>query len=302
MNKIGKALIVLFILAVAGLYAVIYVVPSITGALTPTLILQYGNLSISDQSKCYIVRDERVYTAPAAGGTTYYTADGIKVRTGVRIMDVNGVADYFADFNGVVCYYYDGYENLFTPENMASLTQDQVEGLDITIHNAVADSVSQGAVLYKICNNTKWYILSWIQPGSIGKYQEGNSVTINFPDGEYVKANIERIVNNDESWLVVMSTTMYYEAFARERVTDAEIVTSEYSGIVIPNGSITSKDGAIGVYVKRKSGEYAFTQIKVKMSDGENSIVEMGSFTDEAGNKINTVDVYDEILKSPEQG
>ena len=54
--------------------------------------------------------------------------------------------------------------------------------------------------------------------------------------------------------------------------------------------------------VKQTSGEFVFTRIKVIASDGEYSVLKDVSFTDEDGNSVDTVNVYDEILKRPGKG
>ena len=54
--------------------------------------------------------------------------------------------------------------------------------------------------------------------------------------------------------------------------------------------------------VRQTSGEYAFTQVKVIASDGEYTVLQDVSFIDENGNSVNTVNVYDEILKNPGKG
>jgi hypothetical protein len=52
--------------------------------------------------------------------------------------------------------------------------------------------------------------------------------------------------------------------------------------------------------VKDKSGEYVFKPVKIITSDGEWSLVEVSYFyTDDGATKVETVNIYDEILKKP---
>ncbi len=299
MKTSTKIITAAFIIAVAALYVIIYVIPGVSDALTPTEVIGYGNLRIGDDEECYIARSEQLYTAGSGGNVNYYIEDGVKVRKGANVLDVGG-AVYTAGSNGVVSYYYDGCEGIFSPDTMRSLTPEQIAGVGMAPRNAVTGYASPGAVLFKITDNSKWYVISWIEPGLISKYQVGKAVTIEFPDGESVDARVEDIIDNGESWLTIMSTTMYYSGFAKERRIDARIITSDCSGIMIPNASITSKDGMPGVYVKQKNGDYAFTPIKVIASDGENSIAEESFFYDADGKRVSTVGVYDEILRDPD--
>ena len=124
----------LFILSLIGLYIVIYAVPGVTGALTQTEILEYGNLRISNEVTVYFVRSETVYSAAHAGKINYYIADGIQVRTGTRILNVTyelqdadaesqfaeimarldgddeRLLHFVTQFNGVTSFFIDGFD------------------------------------------------------------------------------------------------------------------------------------------------------------------------------------------------
>ena len=123
---------------------------------------------------------------------------------------------------------------------------------------------------------------------------------VELPKGE-VEAGILDIIEDGDRWLILLKTDRYYEDFAKIRSVSAAVVTSDYNGIIISNESITVSDGKIGVSVKSKSGEFIFKPIKIITTDGKSSLVEMSYFIDENGEKVNTVNIYDEILKTPVQ-
>jgi hypothetical protein len=130
------------------------------------------------------------------------------------------------------------------------------------------------------------------------KYEKGKKATLNLPLGQ-VDGTIYDIIDDQDQWLVILEFNKYYEEFAQIRKADAEVVTSDYSGLIIRNESITTKDGQPGVYVKDKSGEYIFKPVKIITSDGEWSLVEVSYFYDKNGDRVETVNIYDEILKKP---
>ena len=69
-------------------------------------------------------------------------------------------------------------------------------------------------------------------------------------------------------------------------------------GILINNESITiNQEGDIGVYARRKNGDFEFVRIKVINTDGYTSVVEDSVFYDDNGKEVKTVDIYDEILR-----
>lgn len=216
---------------------------------------------------------------------------------------VNGTGimpeNYISQSNGVVSYYIDGFESEFTPENMTLLSREKVQGLNIGVHNLARETTLGNEPLYKLVDNKKWYAVFWVAPENIVKYEKGKKASINLPLGQ-VDGTIFDIIDDSGQWLVILEFNKYYEEFAQVRKVDAEVVTSDYSGLIIKNESITVQDGQPGVYVKDKSGQYVFKPVKIITSDGEWSLVEVSYFyTDDGATKVETVNIYDEILKEP---
>lgn len=323
MTKGKKRVLLLYLIVLIILGMVTELIPEVTGALTKTEILQYENMQITDQVKCYFVREETVHLASNAGNINYYIEDGVKVRKNSKILDItpqapNSDTSIYADMltrltgtdvtltqvnssqNGIVSYYIDGYEGYFTPENMENLNYKDVEALNIQIVNLTRKNTLAGEPLFKICEGNYWYMIAWVDPGNITKYEVGNNVKVDLPLGQ-IKARVENIVDQGERWLVIMKTTRYYEDFAKTRNINATIITQDYSGIKVRNSSITTEDGVAGVYIKSKNGDFVFRPVKIMISDGNYSLVCVSSFYDKDGNKVNTVKIYDEILKNPGQ-
>ena len=206
--------------------------------------------------------------------------------------------NYASPGTGIVSYYIDGCESEFTPEDMSLLSRDKVENLTIDVQNVVRDTTLTKEPLYKIVDNKKWYAVFWVAPQNIVKYEKGKKATINLPLGQ-VDGTIYDILDDNGQWLVILEFNKYYEDFAKIRKIDAEVITSDYSGLIIKNQSITTKEGKPGVYVKSKNGDYVFRPVKIITSDGECSLVEVSYFYDADGNRVDTVNIYDEILKKP---
>lgn len=206
--------------------------------------------------------------------------------------------NYISPENGVVSYHIDGYESEFTPENMALLSREKVQGLNLEVQNLSRETTLVKEPLYKIVDHQKWYALFWVAPENIVKYEKGKKATLNLPLGP-VDGMIYDILDDNGQWLVILEFNRYYEEFAQIRKVDAEVVTSDYSGLIIRNESITTQDGQPGVYVKDKSGEYIFKPVKIITTDGECSLVEISYFLNEDKTRVDTVNIYDEILKKP---
>lgn len=307
MRKKGKAkriLLYLFITAVFGLAAAIYIYPMVTGALTPTTVVEYGNLRVTTNETCYFIRREAVVPATSSGTIQYFFEEGELVRKGTRVVDViHSGHSYITSENSVISYYIDGLEDMFSPDSMRDLKKDKVEALDIIISDTRRESAIVGEPLYKTVDNSVWYVALWADPETVINYTKGKTVYLNLPLGQ-VKGTTYDIIDSGDHWLILLKFTRYYEDLPKLRKMDVEIITSDYEGLIIANRSITTMEGKPGVYVRTISGDFSFTPVSVITSDGEYSLVESSFYYEKQGDetvKVNTVKVYDEILNHPEK-
>ncbi|MBR2001860.1 MAG: hypothetical protein IJ994_06080, partial [Firmicutes bacterium] len=256
-----NAFLVIYMLAIVALVALIYVLPRVSDAFTPTVILEYGNMQVKDDVTCYIVRTEQVVTASHTGSTAYYVDEGIKSRKGARVADVNGVG-YFCPATGVVSYYLDGLESQYTPETMESMdllpmpTEEDLEnGINVIPEpeNLYRQTVNAGEPLYKVVNNDFWYAVCRVKSASVVKYQPGAKVSIVLPL-DTVQGKVDRIIDKGDYWMVILKFNRYYEDMPKLRRLDATVITSDNSGLIVPNESLTQEEGVTGVYVKDISG------------------------------------------------
>ena len=98
---------------------------------------------------------------------------------------------------------------------------------------------------------------------------------------------------------MVLETNRYYSGFAVDRVVEGTVINTDVSGLLVSNHCLTKKDGVVGVYVKNRTGDYEFTPVQVKISNGEQSVLAEGQFLDADGNIVETLEIYDEVLADP---
>ena len=127
-------------------------------------------------------------------------------------------------------------------------------------------------------------------------------ITVRFDDerADDVVFTDEKISEEGEKWKLLLSSNRYYKYFAKFRDLDVKLITTDIDGIIIDNKYLTTKDGKTGVYVVQTTGDPKFVQIKALGTDGEKTVVSENTFYDEEGQMVETVKVYDEILKNPE--
>lgn len=301
-SKSSRLPLTLFLISIVTLFGIIYLFPTVTGALVQTSLVEYGSLKVIDPVNCYFIRQETVVNAKSSGSIQYYFEEGELIRKGTKILDVMPSVDtYIVSENRVVSYYIDNQESLFTPDNIKNLSREEIKKLDLTVHDTKRESAVAGEPLYKLIDNSAWYALFWVGPEHVVKYKQGNQVTLKLPLGD-LQGTISAILEDGEQWKIILAFEKYYPDMAKLRTMDAEVVTSDFEGLMVANESITTKDGKPGVFVKDISGEFLFTPVSVITSDGEYSLVESSFFDEVVDGKterISTVEAYDEILNHP---
>lgn len=329
MPKLKKKTIYVFILILIALYVVIFVIPSITGALEPTEVLEYGELKVTTETKCYIIRDETVYGAPGAGSIKYRASEGTLIKKGVETVSFSARkipkdeeakeepeskykqimtrlrGTIVTDKNshslrkGIFTTYVDGYEKQLNIRDREKLTYSTAQSIKEEPQDIKRKEVEvKNDPIYKICDNAKWYMVMWIEEAEISRYEEGKELTAVLGESE-IGCTVDNVSQEEDGWRVILRTNRYYKDFTAKRVVDATIVTTDMEGLLINNDFLTTKDGVSGVYARTTTGEFAFKPVKVLATDGESSIVSEGTYFDEDGAPVETVLVYDEIQKNP---
>lgn len=295
---VKKGLVIFAVLFVL-LYIIIYIVPRVFDIFTSTYLAEYGTLEVKQEAECLIVRNEKVYKAPSSGSVERLEKDGQLLRAGSPVVSVGG-GEEESDMRGVVSYRSDGFESRFTPENMADLTADSLASYrdsESRVTEAAGDTAEAGDVIFKIIDNSQWYMVCWMSEEEASIFSEGSSVSVR-PDGENeVEMTVYSLTAQDEERRVILSCNRFYEGFDKYRVVECEIIASAYSGIILETDSIVEEDGVRGVYVVDKFGENNFTPVNILSSQGGKTVVQRNFFYDAEGNSVATVSTYDEVLR-----
>lgn len=328
MPKLKKKTIALYILILVILYLIVAVLPSVSSALTPTETAEYGRLTVKDDVTAYIVRDETCYKAPCSGIASWKLKEGALIRKDTPVISIkeqkksgsemkdsglSGDDERIASAlgeslvsdetgralrRGKYSNYADGYENYYTPSKMNGITQREAEKHSDDPVNLKKRKVEKGAPIYRICDNKAWYIMCWIDEGSIGKYEKGKELSVRFSEGT-VSAVVSRISQEGKKWKLILKSTSYMKNYEKIRRADVSVITSNSKGLIVSNRSITTKNGKVGVYVRSTTGDYVFTRVQVLGTNGEKTLISEDSYYDKEGNSVSTVKNYDEVLKRP---
>lgn len=102
-RNIGRLIIPLYIIVIIILIVLVYAFPTISGALSETMTVEYGTLNDTYDLTCYIVRDETVYYAGDNGSIEYHFAEGDGVRANTQVVTLgtgDGASEKdYSDYN-----------------------------------------------------------------------------------------------------------------------------------------------------------------------------------------------------------
>lgn len=303
-NNRLKLMLLAYAVVFVILYVIIYVVPRVSGIFLETYTAEYGTLEVSQESSYMAVRDEKLYVSDNGGAVSRAAAQGRLMRKNSHIVDVGGVKHY-SQQKGIVSYYYDGLEGVYTPENMQTITEADLELTDeekqtYAVRECSQGTVESGSPIFKIVDNKEWYLVCWLSAAEAEDIEAGRSITVEFDDGKQLKMKVMQVNPQGQNRQLILSCNRYYEKFDSIRSGTCRLIKSSKSGIIVDSDSIVEEDGQKGVYVMSKQlDEASFVPVKVLLSHGDKTVVEKNYFINVEGQKVSTVENYDEILKKP---
>ncbi len=212
----------------------------------------------------------------------------------------DSVIEVFSPESGIISYNIDGTEEILTPNNMTNLTYNNINSLNINPTNLKLDKVIYDQPLFKVVDNTSWYLTAIADLTNAKNFKSGQKVQIDILDTR-INGKVIDILLNDNKALIIIKTTEHNIKFYTERKLELNIINQQYSGLLINKDCIIEKEERLGVYTLDVNHRATFTPIKVKGYDDENVIVYDNFFYEKDGSdekKISTLRLYDEILRN----
>ncbi len=331
-SKKTRRLLILYLAVLVALYIVVFQMPKVSEKFETTQVLENGTLEVSCEATGYIIKDEAVCTANETGTLEYKWDDGTVVKKGSKIVSIKepesekdkekakdaqvrgkykdyleSLKDYDllketkkAPVSGVFSLSIDGGEKYFSIDNMDKVKKEEADEHVLGELDLKREEVRTGEPMFKISNDDVWYILCWVSKADARKYEEGEKVRIAIGDST-MDAKVHQIRKEGEEYRMVFYLNVYYKDFCSARKVDVNVVQSNTMGLIVDNECIVKKDGQEGVYVKTKDGDTYFRPIKVKITDGEQSVLYESIYVNDKYEQVETVRVYQEVLRHPQE-
>lgn len=198
-----KGIITVFVLAIIALYIIIYVVPSVTGMLDSTYVVEYGVLSIHDSTTGYLIRNEEVYAAEDSGSVNRLAQEGDLLRAGSAVVGISGggtgspserLKEIKDELNGsmvtghgnrvlrggIVSYYVDGYENKLLPDSIENYSLKDLQEINQKQVVSLGATVTRDYPLFKLINSRGWYLIAYVPESKSHNYEVGSTINVVF--------------------------------------------------------------------------------------------------------------------------
>lgn len=227
---------------------------------------------------------------------------------------LNSGAEYInAPESGIVSYRVDGLENVLTPDSFSTLNKEFLEDLKLKTGEIVATSEESG----KIINNFECYIATSMNSDKAKEAKVGDSVKLRLSNSEEVTAQIDYIIEENNSRLIVFKINKGVELLTSYRKITFDVIWWSYSGLKVPNSSLIVEKSPEGspkesenVYyiVRNRAGYTDKIIVKVLKQNDAYSIIrsyETSELKSELGydsnqiKQVKTIMLYDEILLYP---
>ncbi len=183
--------------------------------------------------------------------------------------------DYLAEDTGMVSFYFDGYEALFSPDELPNLSPDSLTRLFRgTLQKPVAPRAE--TPLYRLVDTLKWYCVFSTAKNDGVAISQGMTVSIAF-EGYYDKpyqgtvASVK--INEDGSAVYVLEMGEDIGPFLAVRQAKATL-KQDFTGIKAPVSALSAQpDGTYAVRIQESGGAVSIP-VRVLFKDDREAIIE----------------------------
>lgn len=211
----------------------------------------------------------------------------------------NSIIEVNSPESGIVSYYIDGLEEILTPHNLASIKYEYINSIELNSDKLTFDKVIYDQSIFKLTDNTSWYILIVTDSKDSNTFRVGKKISIDISDARVSGKVIDKI-NEDSNSFIIVKSNQYVNNFNKIRKANLNIVKEQHKGLKIYRDSIIEKDEQIGVFLLDVNRRAVFKPIKVLGYDDDYAIIKNNTFDVKEGDSeksIATVKLYDEVLR-----
>ncbi len=198
--------------------------------------------------------------------------------------------------SGIVSYNYDGYEDIFTIENMENISTKDIENIKNNYKNInIQDEyIKESHIIARIIASNYSYIAISMEQDI---FEENQNVEIVLYKNN-IQGCVEKIYKNNGNNVIIFKISNQNVEIYDTRATEFDIIYKQIEGLKIPKQAVEELNDKKGVYVlNQETKKVEFIELKSILYEDDDFI-----FIDYYKNQkegIKTVDIYDEIIAKP---
>lgn len=208
---------------------------------------------------------------------------------------------YYVDspISGIVCYKYDGNEELYNTDMLKSLTKDDIENVNNSYKNINKKNhnIKEGQIIARIVNSNESYIAICVEDKDLKIFEENQGIKIKF-NNDILDGVVNNIDKHKDCNIVTLKITNQNVEIYDTRVKEFDIIYKQVEGLKIPKSCVKEIENKQGVYVlNQQTKKSEFVELKSIQYENKDFI-----FIDDYKNDIQgikTVRVNDEVILRP---
>ncbi len=148
-----------------------------------------------------------------------------------------------AEEAGVISYYVDGFEDVYKPENYASILDNDNKNIDKLVASAKKDKINKQEPAFKIVDGYEWYVTCYVDIKKSKDWEVGKAKRVRFPkiDNSTLKAELVHIEEGKKGNRVLFKFTEQIERYLQFRNVSLSIIESKNNGFKLPRESVINK-------------------------------------------------------------
>lgn len=197
---------------------------------------------------------------------------------------------------GTISYKYDGYEYIYTVDNIESLTIEDIEDTENNYKNINIQNeyINESDIIARVIEGNYSYIAISMNEDI---FEEKQSVQISLDD-EIIDASVEKIYKKSGNNVIIFKISNQNLEIYDTRVKEFDIIYKQIEGLKIPKQSIKELDNKKYVYVLNKETKNV-DLVELKNIQYENDEFIFIDYYKNQKEGIKTIDLYDEIIAKP---
>lgn len=198
--------------------------------------------------------------------------------------------------SGIVSYSYDGYEEIFTIENMENISAEDIENMKNNYKNINVEGeyIKESDIIARIIASNYSYMAISIKEDI---FEENQNVEIILHENN-IQGCVEKIYKNNGSNIIIFKISNQNVEIYDTRAAEFDIIYKQIEGLKIPKQAVEKLNDKKGVYVlNQETKKVEFIELKSILYEDDDFI-----FIDYYKNQregIKTVDIYDEVIAKP---